>query len=124
MTNTVLLAPNMALAGWADNNPAAVNSSLKVFDNAVRVGKFAPAIAAPVGMYGHHEWDGPRQSSHYWRYRSWRNNCNGSSPWPWPRARTCCGRGGHGGLLRVKVGLRQTLRRSPRWHQFRCEGGW
>ncbi|WP_338837637.1 hypothetical protein [Gordonia polyisoprenivorans] len=45
------LALNMALAGWLDNSPRVTSTSMQAFDYAVRFGKFAPVIAAPVGMY-------------------------------------------------------------------------
>lgn len=45
------IAVSMAIAGWLDNNPQVANASMKTFDYAVRFGKLAPAVAAPVGMY-------------------------------------------------------------------------
>ncbi|GAC69560.1 hypothetical protein GS4_26_00070 [Gordonia soli NBRC 108243] len=45
------VAVSMAIAGWLDNNPQIASTSMKTFDYAVRFGKLAPAVAAPVGMY-------------------------------------------------------------------------
>jgi hypothetical protein len=44
-------AEAFAIAGLIDGNPALTNKSLTVLENAARIGKIAPAAAAPVGMY-------------------------------------------------------------------------